>query len=213
MTHPSDPSPAERIARMFHDAYERLAPEFGYTTRRESAVPWERVPVENRRLMVAVAGEVMAAVAAEAMPARYITAMPSVVDLPELVAAAAGGSGMPSIEYQSGRSPGGLTTDPDDPRLTHGVDTSPTPQAEVYLVMDPTTAKPHRPVRTAYRHVDGCGAVTTMTLGIAETYARDPKFYGSTYCTRCRMHRPVSEFEWVPFPGETIPVEQRRVGS
>ena len=31
---------------------------------------------------------------------------------------------------------------------------------------------------------------------IAETYARDPKFYGGTYCVSCRMHRPVAEFTW-----------------
>jgi hypothetical protein len=42
----------------------------------------------------------------------------------------------------------------------------------------------------------GCGGVTTMGLAIAETYARDPKFYGSTYCVGCRMHRAVGEFRW-----------------
>lgn len=26
---------------------------------------------------------------------------------------------------------------------------------------------------------------------LAETYAREPGFYGSTYCCSCRMHRPV----------------------
>jgi hypothetical protein len=45
----------------------------------------------------------------------------------------------------------------------------------------------------------GCGALTTMALAIAETYARQPHFYGSTYCVGCRMHRPVGrdgEFVW-----------------
>jgi hypothetical protein len=42
----------------------------------------------------------------------------------------------------------------------------------------------------------GCGAVTTMGLALCETYARDPKFYGSTYCVHCRMHLPVAEFVW-----------------
>jgi hypothetical protein len=42
----------------------------------------------------------------------------------------------------------------------------------------------------------GCGTKTTMGLAIAETYARDPKFYGSTYCVECRKHRPVAEFRW-----------------
>lgn len=42
----------------------------------------------------------------------------------------------------------------------------------------------------------GCGSKTTMGLALAETYARDPKFYGSTYCCVCQKHRPVDEFRW-----------------
>lgn len=42
-----------------------------------------------------------------------------------------------------------------------------------------------------------CGAITTMALEICETYARNPSFYGSTYCTSCRTHKPVEEFIWV----------------
>ena len=44
---------AERIAKAFHDAYETLAPEHGYETRRASAKPWDEVPANNRSLMVA----------------------------------------------------------------------------------------------------------------------------------------------------------------
>jgi hypothetical protein len=47
---------AEFIAAEFHAAYEELAPEHGYETRKESAVPWEQVPEQNRRLMQAVVG-------------------------------------------------------------------------------------------------------------------------------------------------------------
>ena len=50
---------AERIARAFHEAYERLAPEHGYETRPDSAVGWEDVPTNNRALMVAVAAELL----------------------------------------------------------------------------------------------------------------------------------------------------------
>ena len=50
---------AKEIARAFHEAYERLAPEFGYETRVESAVPWEQVPLKNRSLMEAVVTEVV----------------------------------------------------------------------------------------------------------------------------------------------------------
>lgn len=93
-----------------------------------------------------------------------------------------------------------LTTDPGDPRLTHGADPADgpaVPQAEVYLVLsEEERAKGFvRPVRRSYRH-EVCGAVTTMSVALAETYARDPKFYGSTYCTTCRQHRPVGEFRW-----------------
>lgn len=49
----------EALARRFHYFYERLAPEFGYKTREESAVPWEQVPAQNRELMIAVAHEIM----------------------------------------------------------------------------------------------------------------------------------------------------------
>lgn len=42
----------------------------------------------------------------------------------------------------------------------------------------------------------GCGTVTTMAPPIAETYARDPQFYGGTFCMGCRKHLPVDEFVW-----------------
>ena len=42
----------------------------------------------------------------------------------------------------------------------------------------------------------GCGSVTTMGQALAETYARDPRFYHSTFCCTCQMHRPVEEFVW-----------------
>ena len=42
----------------------------------------------------------------------------------------------------------------------------------------------------------GCGTETRMGLALAETYARNPQFYGSTYCVYCQMHRPVEEFVW-----------------
>lgn len=45
----------------------------------------------------------------------------------------------------------------------------------------------------------GCGTVTTMGLAIAETYARDPAFYGATFCCGCGRHLPVGEageFVW-----------------
>lgn len=53
-----------------------------------------------------------------------------------------------------------------------------------------------RPVRTSYMHDAGCGAVTTMQLALAETYAREPKFYSGTFCSGCQQHFPVKEFLW-----------------
>jgi hypothetical protein len=56
-----------------------------------------------------------------------------------------------------------------------------------------------RPVRESYQHLK-CGAITTMGRAIAETYARDPSFYGGTFCATCRDHFPVGadgEFVWV----------------
>jgi hypothetical protein len=50
---------AEALARDFHETYERLAPQFGYETRPESAKPWAQVPGQNQRLMVAVAAEIL----------------------------------------------------------------------------------------------------------------------------------------------------------
>lgn len=51
---------AEILAQMFHEAYERLAPEHGYDTRKDSAVAWEAVPEANKKLMIAVCGEILA---------------------------------------------------------------------------------------------------------------------------------------------------------
>jgi hypothetical protein len=42
----------------------------------------------------------------------------------------------------------------------------------------------------------GCGVVTTMGNALAETYARDPHFYGATFCCGCGKHFPVREFVW-----------------
>lgn len=53
-----------------------------------------------------------------------------------------------------------------------------------------------RPLRYAYTHKT-CGSDTTMSYKIAETYARDPKFYGGTFCCHCRKHFPLDQFVWL----------------
>lgn len=89
------------------------------------------------------------------------------------------------------------TSNPNDPRLTHGVDDKPVPQADAYLVMsEEDRARGFvRPVRETYMH-KACGTTTTMGRALAETYAANPKFYGATYCVYCSMHKPVNEFVW-----------------
>jgi len=91
----------------------------------------------------------------------------------------------------------GTTSDRNDPGLRRIDNTG---MQETYLVLsDEELAKGFvRPVRTTYVHTK-CGAATTMGLAIAETYARDPHFYGGTYCAKCRDHFPVGErgqFVW-----------------
>lgn len=83
-----------------------------------------------------------------------------------------------------------MTTDRSDPRLRQ---VRADGQQEAYLVLsDAERAKGlARPVRASYRHL-ACGSVTTMGPALAETYARDPKFYGATFCCRCGGHFPLA---------------------
>lgn len=95
----------------------------------------------------------------------------------------------------------GLTDDRNHPELTHGVDSEPTEQAKIYLVLSEAerAAGFVRPVRQSYMH-SSCGTHTFMAVAIAETYAKEPGFYGSTWCCGCRMHLPVGihgDFFWL----------------
>lgn len=63
-----------------------------------------------------------------------------------------------------------------------------------------------RPVRKSYVH-QKCGTATRMGTMIAETYARDPKFYGATFCCSCNGHFPVGE------EGEFVWDDGSKVGS
>lgn len=79
-----------------------------------------------------------------------------------------------------------LTTDRNDPNLKK---LRPDGQQESYLILsEEERAKGFvRPVRRKYKHIT-CGTVTTMGLALAETYARDPSFYGGTFCCHCGSH-------------------------
>jgi len=156
----------------------------------------------------------------------------------------------------------GLTTDPNDPRLGHGIDEDRKGMNEVYLVLSPEELAKEfkRPVRQSYIHVGapgpkfplrdltpeeaerykdwdyakyeeypegywgsvtgrfwtqkrldsvekGCGCVTTMNRTLAETYARDPQFYGATFCVGCQTHLRVGEdgeFIWDDGTGQRV---------
>jgi hypothetical protein len=92
-----------------------------------------------------------------------------------------------------------LTDDPNDPRLGRGVGGEGMNAAYLVLSEDERNKGFVRPFRDSYMH-ETCGTVTTMHEEIAATYARQPSFYGATYCAHCRTHLPVGEhgeFVWV----------------
>lgn len=107
-----------------------------------------------------------------------------------------------------------ITTDRNNPDLKV---TDETGQQKAYLVLSEEERSKGfvRPVRFTYIHVgvngheidptdmskhgrtgNACGVATKMGTALAETYARDPKFYGATYCVGCETHLPVNEFKW-----------------
>jgi hypothetical protein len=61
-----------------------------------------------------------------------------------------------------------------------------------------------KPLRHSYIHAYpsetdrkvGCGVETRMGAAIAETYARNPRFYNGTFCVGCKSHFPLNEFIW-----------------
>lgn len=77
----------------------------------------------------------------------------------------------------------GLTTDPSDSRLGRGVDKeSRRHERGLPGALREERAKGFvRPYRAVYVH-EACGSETRMGVAIAETYARNPTFYGATYC-------------------------------
>jgi hypothetical protein len=93
-----------------------------------------------------------------------------------------------------------VLTDGSIPTPDHKIIDPETGMQKGYLVLSAEErAKGYlRPVRYAYKHL-ACGFQTTITSSIAETYARDPKFYSGTYCVNCREHFPIGpngQFVW-----------------
>lgn len=78
-----------------------------------------------------------------------------------------------------------LTDDPKKVDTTLG----PNGQQRSYLVLsEAERAKGFkRPVRYSYTHKK-CGTSTKMGAALSETYARNPDFYGGTFCCGCGTH-------------------------
>lgn len=68
------------------------------------------------------------------------------------------------------------------------------PDGATVCFMDPGHAGPCGTATGPRPHA--CGSVTTMGRALSETYARDPSFYGATFCVACNKHLPVAEFVW-----------------
>jgi hypothetical protein len=91
----------------------------------------------------------------------------------------------------------GITSDPNDPDLKK-IDSQGMQESYLVLSAEERAKGFVRPVRRTYIH-ERCGGATSMGQAIAETYARDPKFYGGTFCSHCGTHFPVGEngeFVW-----------------
>jgi hypothetical protein len=87
-----------------------------------------------------------------------------------------------------------LTTDKKDPKLNQVGEGG---QMKSYLILSDEERQSGfvRPLQTSYVHKT-CGAGTQIRQEIAETFAKDPKFYEYTFCCECGDHFPVSEFTW-----------------
>jgi hypothetical protein len=121
-------------------------------------------------------------------------------------------SGQLTPEEEAGiiikRTASGEITDSRDPILKQ---TRPDGQQEGYIVLSAEErAKGFvRPVRDSYIHLK-CGSLTRMGYTIAETYARNPKFYGGTFCVKCSKHFPLKDeqgnwaFKWDDNSGQGV---------
>jgi hypothetical protein len=91
----------------------------------------------------------------------------------------------------------GITANPNDPDL-EVIENSGMQRSYLVLSEEERAKGFVRPVRRTYIH-ETCGAATTMGTALSETYARDPAFYGATFCVKCKGHFPVGasgEFHW-----------------
>lgn len=106
---------------------------------------------------------------------------------------------MSSKATTDGQDPDGVTLGAPKP-----IDPATGQHKAYYILPEEERAKGFvRPVRQEYVH-KFCGTETKMSLDLAETYARDPKFYGSTFCIYCGQHYPVDQFVWSGTESDTV---------
>ena len=74
----------EEMARMFHELYEEFAPRYNYTTRKESAIPWDELPENHKQLMVDVCWSIITAHAPQepSVPVRELKAWRNAASIP-----------------------------------------------------------------------------------------------------------------------------------
>ena len=85
------------------------------------------------------------------------------------------------------------TATPTDSRLSDGQHTD-------FYVLSPEERKKGwvRPYRDTYKHVSKCNKETKIAAkAICETFAKEPSYYGRTFCTECCDYFPLIEFNWV----------------
>lgn len=68
------------------------------------------------------------------------------------------------------------------------------------MSISPPTSQP----RSTYFHLDGCKAVSRVSLSIAQQLADLVDSIDYLYCTGCREQRPIEQFAWVNHDGHGV---------
>lgn len=88
--------------------------------------------------------------------------------------------------------------------------------ADHYVLCPADRAKGYvEPYRQSYRH-EKCGTITRMPVACAETYAAQPEYYGSTFCSHCGGYFSVGaggEFVWDDGSSQKVGTRRQAVGQ
>lgn len=88
-----------------------------------------------------------------------------------------------------------LTNDPNDPDLKVLHTTKQYKKTLVHHESERTPAKFVNQLRNKFRHLK-CHQMSTVATSVAETLARDPKFYKELFCGTCQVYVPITELVW-----------------